>query len=167
MGEFMMGRIIAVLASGIIVSGCSTSLPSLDLFKSTPSTETLRVETNPPGAEVKSASGQSCRTPCQLTVQPGSDQSITLALNGYEPQTVALRQEAGDSGKLGPNPVVVELKTLTPVAAKKKRTAEKKARKPTATAAVATPTAPASSPPLAAPDAALAPANGYPWSTAR
>ena len=161
-----MRRIIAILACGIIVSGCSSALPSLDLFKSSPSTESLRVESNPPGAEVKSAAGQACRTPCELTVQPGSDQSITLSLNGYEPQTVALRQDGGDTRTLGPNPVFVELKTLAPVAAKKKKTAAKKTNKPTATAAAASPT-PASNPPPVVAEAAPALSNAYPWSTGR
>jgi hypothetical protein len=144
----------------------------MDFLKSSPRSESLRVESEPPGAEAKTTAGQSCRTPCELTVQPGSDQSITLALNGYQPQTVALRPESGDAGKLGPNPIYVELKTLAPVATKKKKTAAKKT-KPTTTAAVASPTTTAAAtvpPPSApAPEPALAPApaNSYPWSTGR
>jgi hypothetical protein len=167
-----MGRIIAILAWGFILTGCSSSLPSMDFLKSSPRSESLRVESEPPGAEAKTASGQSCRTPCELTVQPGSDQSITLALNGYQPQTVPLRPESGDAGKLGPNPVYVELKTLAPVATKKKKTAAKKNR-PTTTAAVAPPTAtaaatvPTPTPSVPASEPAPAPANSYPWSTAR
>ena len=86
----------------------------MDFFKSAPSTESLRVESEPPGAEAKTAAGQSCRTPCELTVQPGTDQSITLALNGYQPQTVSrCARKAGEhAGKLAPNPVFVELKTV-------------------------------------------------------
>jgi len=149
-------------------------LPSIDFFKSSPSTESLRVESEPAGAEAKTAAGQSCKTPCELKIQPGTDQSITLALNGYEPHTVALRQEGGDSGKLAPNPVFVELKSVAPVAAKKKKTVAKKPKpKPTTTAAVATPTttaaaAPsASTQPTAAPEPAPALNSSYPWSNPR
>jgi hypothetical protein len=46
-------------------------MPSLDFLKSSPQTEALAIETEPPGAEAKASTGQSCRTPCQLTVQPG------------------------------------------------------------------------------------------------
>ena len=164
-----MGRIIAILACGYMLSGCSSSLPSLDFFKSSPSTESLRVESEPPGAEAKTTSGQACKTPCELTVQPGTDQSITLALNGYQPHTVSLRQEGGDSGKLAPNPVFVELKSVAPVAKKKKVAAKKK---PTTTASVATPTATAAVAPMPAPAAPAAepapPANNsYPWSNPR
>jgi hypothetical protein len=172
LGVFTMGRIIAVLACSSILAGCSSSmLPSIDFFKSSPSTESLRVESEPPGAEAKTAAGQSCRTPCELKIQPGTDQSITLALNGYEPHTVALRQEGNDSGKLAPNPLFVELKTVPPVASKKKKTAAKK--KPTTTAAVATPTTTASAAPsaptqpAAAPEPAPAMNSSYPWSNPR
>ncbi len=143
----------------------------MDFFKSSPTTEALRIESDPPGAEAKTASGQSCKTPCELTVQPGSDQSVTLALNGYQPQTVALRTEGGDSGKLAPNPVFVELKAAAPAApAKKKKVAAKKPAKPTTTAAVATPTTTAAipaPPPAAAAEPAAAPSSAYPWPAAR
>jgi hypothetical protein len=169
-GVFIMGRIIAILASSCILAGCSSSmLPSIDFFKSSPSTESLRVESEPPGAEAKTVAGQSCRTPCELKVQPGTDQSITLALDGYQPHTVPL---TGDAGKLTPNPVYVELKTVAPAAAKKKKTVAKKPKpKPTTTAAVATPAAaaiaPAPTQPAAAPEPAPATNSSYPWSNPR
>ena len=83
-------------------------MPSLDFLKSSPQTDALAIETEPPGAEAKASTGQSCRTPCQLTVQPGGELSVTLALNGYQPQTVSIREAEGTS-KLAPNPVYVEL----------------------------------------------------------
>jgi hypothetical protein len=170
-----MGRVAAFLACGFILTGCSSSLPSLDFLKSGPSTEALRIESEPPGAEAKVASGQSCRTPCELKVQPGSDASVTLALAGYQPHTVSLRSEEGESGKIGPNPVYVELKKEPPVASKKKKVATRKPKPATTTtAAVVTPpattTASVPTPPPAAPAAepALAPGGGnYPWPTAR
>jgi hypothetical protein len=53
---------------------------NLDFMKSTPQAETLAIESEPPGAEAKTSIGQSCRTPCQLSVQPGREFSVTLAL---------------------------------------------------------------------------------------
>jgi len=72
--------------------------------------------------------GQSCRTPCQISVQPASEFSVTLALNGYQPQTVSVRPEAGGATaaapRLAPNPVHVDLQAVAPprkpVARKKK-----------------------------------------------
>lgn len=145
----------------------------MDFLKPGPSTEALRIESEPPGAEAKTASGQSCRTPCELNVQTGNDAAVTVALAGYKTQTVSLRpQEEG--GKLGPNPVYAELQKEAPAAAKKKKTAARKPSKPgtTTTAAVVTPTTTASVPTPApsAPAAEPAPAPGgtsYPWPTGR
>ena len=63
-----MSRVIAVAACGFILAACSMSMPSLDFFRSAPPTEVLRIESEPPGADARTAEGQSCRTPCELTV---------------------------------------------------------------------------------------------------
>ena len=121
----------------------------------------MRIKSDPPGAEAKVASGTSCRTPCELTVQPGSDTSITLTLAGYQPHTVSLRSDGGESGnKLTPNPVYAELQKAAPVPAKKKVAAKKK---PTTTAAVVPQNATAAvqtPPPAAAPAAEPPPSGG-------
>src|SRR5262245_43977549 len=92
--EAIMGRVIAVMACGFMLAACSTTMPSLDFMKSAPQAESLAIESEPPGAEAKTSLGQSCRTPCQLSVQPGSEFSVTLSLSGYQPQTVSVRPEA-------------------------------------------------------------------------
>ena len=164
-----MSRVIAVMACGFMLAACSTRMPSLDFMKSAPQAESLAIESEPPGAEAKTSLGQSCRTPCQLSVQPGSEFSVTFALSGYQPQTVSVRPEAEGATappRLRPNPVHVDLQAVTP----KKPIAKKK--KP-----VATPARPAASPPVAsaaptpapavapAPSASEAapPATNYPW----
>src|SRR2546430_11209861 len=128
-----MSRVIAVMACGFMPCGfmlaaCSTTMPSLDFMKSAPQAESLAIESEPPGAEAKPSLGQSCRTPCQLSVQPGSEFSVTLALSGYQPQTVSVRPEAGSptaaAPRLAPNPVHVDLQAVAPPkkpAAKKKK----------------------------------------------
>jgi len=70
-----------------------------------------------PGAKAKTSLGQSCRTPCQLSVHPGGGFSVTLALSGYQPQTVSVRPEAEgatDARRLAPNPVHVDLQAVAP-----------------------------------------------------
>jgi hypothetical protein len=42
-------------------------------MKSAPQSEMLAIESEPPGAEARTSLGQSCRTPCQLAVQPSSE----------------------------------------------------------------------------------------------
>src|SRR3989454_10270761 len=106
-----MSRVIAIMACGFMLTACSATMPSLslDFMKSAPQAESLAIESEPPGAEAKTSLGQSCRTPCQLSVQPGSEFSVTLALSGYQPQTVSVRPEAGSptaaAPRLPPNPV--------------------------------------------------------------
>jgi PEGA domain len=167
-----MSRVIAFLACGFTLAACSSSLPSMDFFKSSPTTEALRIESEPPGAEAKTTNGQSCRTPCELSVQSGTDLTVTVALNGYQPQTVPLRPESGNAGKLAPNPVYVDLQATPPVTPKKKKPAAKK-RKPATTAAATAPApAPSTTAAVPPPDTAPAPApvepsatstTSYPW----
>src|ERR1700756_5219424 len=118
-----MSRVIAVMACGFMpcafmLAACSTTMPSLDFMKSAPQAESLAIESKPPGAEAKTSLGKSCRTPCQLSVQPGSEFSVTLALSGYQPQTVSVRPEAGSptaaAPRLAPNPVHVDMQAVGP-----------------------------------------------------
>ena len=143
-----MTRVVAVAACSFALAACSMSMPSMDIFKSTPPTEVLRVESEPPGADARTSQGQSCRTPCELTVQSGTEMTVSFALNGYQPQTVQVRpdvapasySDTGTGGKLQPNPVYAELQSAKPPAKKKstptrKQTAQKSAPATAATSA--------------------------------
>jgi hypothetical protein len=171
-------RVIAVIAWGLMLAACSTTMPSLDFMKSAPQTETLVLESEPPGAEARTSLGQSCRTPCQLAVQPGSEFSVTLALSGYQPQTVPVRPEAQGASpatRLAPNPVHVNLQAVKPpkkpVAKKKTPVAATRpaASRPLASAAptpASTPAstaAPALTPTLSSTAEAAPSATNYPW----
>src|SRR5262245_61620955 len=90
----IMSRVIAIMACGFMLAACSATMPSLDFLKSTPQPEALAIESEPPGADAKTSLGESCRTPCKLSVQPCSEFSVTVALSGYQPQTVSVRPEA-------------------------------------------------------------------------
>jgi hypothetical protein len=114
-----MGRVLAILASGFVLAACSMSMPSMDFFKSGPATDVLRVESEPPGADARTSEGQSCRTPCELTVAVANDLTVTYSLNGYQLQTIQVRTDP-DGAKLQPNPVFAELQPFKPPAAKKK-----------------------------------------------
>jgi hypothetical protein len=162
-----MTRVIVVVACGFTVAACSgsASMPSLNFLSSSPPTEALRFESKPPGAEVKTSLGQTCRTPCELNVQVNPGLSATFALNGYQSQTISVRSEASgglSAHRLAPNPVHVELRPI-PVAPPAKKRIKKKA--PVAASHAKSPApasseaVPASSPTPAAP----APATNYPW----
>ncbi len=177
----IMSRVIAVMACGFMLAACSATMPSLDFLKSTPQPETLAIESEPAGAEAKTSLGESCRTPCKLSVQPGSEFSVTFALSGYQPQTVSVRPEtegAAAAPRLAPNPVHVDLRPAAPpkkLVAKKKKpdaSAARPAAPPPMASAAPTPAptaaptpapAPALAPAPSAPTEAAPSATNYPW----
>jgi hypothetical protein len=153
-------RIIAVLACGFALAACSMSMPSFDFFKSTPTTEVLRIESEPPGADARTSQGQTCRTPCELTVPTDSELAVTVQMSGYQPQTLPVHADGkGGDSRLQPNPVYVELQPAAPVKPARPAPAPKKK-----TSAVAPP-APRAQTQAAAPSNGAYPSSGqgYPW----
>jgi PEGA domain-containing protein len=151
-----MNRVVAMVACGFTLAACSASPVNLT---SSPPTQALRIESKPPGAEAKTSLGQSCRTPCELEVQAANEFSLTLALKGYQPQTVSVRKDEADSSKLAPNPIKVELQPEKKRAALKKKpaVAAKQAPAQSASAQPTQPPAPATAAPTAPwPEAAAA-----------
>jgi hypothetical protein len=168
--DLIMSRVIAVLACGFSVAACSGSMPNLNFFSSSPPTETVRFESEPPGAEVKISSGQACKTPCELSVQVAPELSAAFTLAGHQAQTVSLKSEPssgfGASPKLSPNPVYAELHALPAAPAKKRHKKPAVARAKPAAAPPVAAAAPATAvpPPMPATSAdAAASATNYPW----
>jgi hypothetical protein len=134
-----------------------------DSPKPVPAATTMQFESEPAGAEARTSSGQSCRTPCSMAVN-ASEFTVTFTLPGRQPQTVPVRVVAPAEGvdpnspdaqgpRLVPNPVFVELAPVAPPPARRKPAARQKP-KPAPRAA---PTA------MAPPPAAPAPAPASPW----
>ena len=115
-----MSKVIAVVACGLSVAACSASIP--DFFKSSPPKAALRFESVPTGAEVK-VSGQSCRTPCDLTLDV-AELSATFAHKGYQPQTIAVHSEKSAylaPPQFAPNPVHADLQRVGASAKRQQR----------------------------------------------
>jgi PEGA domain-containing protein len=149
-------RVIAAVGCGFALAACSMSMPSFDFFKSTPTTEVLRIESEPPGADARTSQGQTCRTPCELTVPTENELAVTVQMSGYQPQTLPVRADGrGGDIRLQPNPVYVELQPATPVKPAKPAPAPKKK-----TSAAAP--APRAQTQAAAPTSNGG-AGGYPW----
>ena len=145
-----MSKVIAVVACGLSVAACSASIP--DFLKSSPPQAALRFESVPAGAEVK-VSGQSCRTPCELTLNV-AELSATFAHKGYQPQTIAVRSESSvlSGASFVPNPVHADLEPVAGVA-------KKRAKKQTPVAASS------ENSPEAATDSSSAPGTSAPANT--
>jgi len=113
-----MYRVIAIAAAGFTLAACSSTPDwmSLDALKPAPIMDTVRLESTPPGADAKAASGETCRTPCALALPANTPTSITFTLNGYLPEAEDLQPIAASNGlpELRPNPVAVELTPAPP-----------------------------------------------------
>jgi PEGA domain len=146
-------RAIAVMAGGLSLAACSFAMPSMDFFSSKPTTAPLSIESNPPGADARISIGGTCRTPCSVSVPLGNEFSVTVALNGYTPETrmvrpVSAEASAGSPGAtalLDPNPLFVELKPTAPP--KPPPPPKKKRRRPIQAAAPAAEAPPPAAPP--------------------
>jgi len=169
-----MSRVIAFVACGFTLAACTASLPSMDFFRSAPPTETLRIESEPPGADARTSQGQNCRTPCELAVQP-AELTVTVALTGYQTQTIVVAPEGATSqqfgpnnppppgAKLAPNPVYAELQVAPPPLGTKKKPVRKK-KKVNTVATQAPPPAPAAAAaPAPVAEPAPAAATAFPW----
>jgi hypothetical protein len=107
-----MSRVIGFVVCGFTLAACSASVPSLDFLKSSSATTALRFESVPPGAEVK-VSGQTCRTPCELTLEV-AELSVTFTRRGYQQQTISVHSEGGllSAPQFSPNPVHADLRPV-------------------------------------------------------
>jgi hypothetical protein len=149
---------VAALAATSLTgcSGGSLSMPDwMSLKSSPPPPQTLQFESDPPGADVRTAQGQTCQTPCALNVPPES-QAVSFTKMGYLPQTVAVTISIPEHSmfespppNIQPNPVAVVLQPAGPPPKLKKPPLKRPhAHKPAAAApAAAAPAAGAPPPP--------------------
>jgi hypothetical protein len=157
----MIYRVLALIGSALALAACSSNSDwmNLDALKPGPSLDTVSLESEPPGAEAKASSGQTCRTPCALALPVDAASSVTFTLNGYQPETEKLEAitSTGEPPRLRPNPVVVELTPAAPTGAKKPAAKKPVAKKPAARPKPAAAAAPAPAPMTAAPAQASSP----------
>lgn len=102
--------------AGLALAGCSgtsSSLPSwLQTTPPPPPTQSLQLNSQPQGADVRTADGQTCKTPCTLAV-PVQTQTVSFAMNGFVPQSVPVQVAPGsDPAQLQPNPLLASLQAL-------------------------------------------------------
>jgi PEGA domain-containing protein len=169
-----MNRLIGVVACSLSLAACGSismpSMPSFDVFgsKSGPApasgTASVRVESEPPGADARTSGGQGCRTPCSLTVTAQGDFTVNFSLNGYQPQSVSARVVGPDDvrgdpdigagagePRIVPNPIFAALDPAPPPPPAQRR---KPPRRPRPAAQNAAPPPPGDAPP---PSSALTP----------
>src|SRR5262249_62301687 len=84
--------VVVAAAVGVSLTGCSSAQSS---SSSSEQLQMLKFESDPPGAEVRTTQGQTCKTPCAMPV-PSHEQPVTITKNNYVRQTVQVT--------LGPQP---------------------------------------------------------------
>jgi PEGA domain len=84
--------VVVAAVVGVSLTGCSSALSS---NSSSEQLQALKFESDPLGAEIRTTQGQTCKTPCELTV-PSHEQPVNIAKKDYLPQTVQVT--------LGPQP---------------------------------------------------------------
>ena len=96
-----MRKIIVVAAGlsvGLGLAGCSStslpSMPSFSGFKTEPQAVTVQFESLPVGAEAKVPSGQTCKTPCAMSVPAADGFSVTFSSPKYQSETVPVLVKA-------------------------------------------------------------------------
>ncbi len=118
-----MYRVIAVAGAALALAACSSNseIFKSDYFRNEPVLETVRFESEPPGAEAKTSTGQSCRTPCALALPGGKPFDVTFTLAGFQPsvEKVEIFAVGDGSTRLRPNPVLAELTPMAPPPKKK------------------------------------------------
>jgi len=126
-----VGLVVAATAAvmGVALAGCSSGMPDwmpsmpdwMSPSSAAPQLQTLRFESDPPGADIRTIQGQTCFTPCALAV-PAENQPITITKAGFVAQTVQVTVAAPPehsfwehpSPTLAPNPVQVVLQAVAP-----------------------------------------------------
>jgi PEGA domain len=152
-GSSFAARIVGVVATGLGLAACSFSMPSMDFFSSKPTTASLSIESNPPGADAKLSTGATCRTPCALTVSLASEFTVAISLTGYGTETRTVKPVAPEGSSTGaaaslldPNPLFVQLKPPPPpkgpLPKKRKRPIQSASPAPDAAPAVPAPAQP-------------------------
>jgi hypothetical protein len=117
--------IAAICGAGL--AGCSGFFPGPPLIP-------VEFQSTPSGAEARTSTGQSCKTPCSISVPaPDDDFTVSFTANNFQPLTIPLRitRTAGSAltppfTSINPNPVIAELQPMAPPPAR----ARKKPKKP-------------------------------------
>lgn len=62
----------------------------------------VQIQSDPPGADVRTSTGFTCTTPCTMTVGRKDEFSVSFSKAGYEPEQVDLKTRiAGDGAAAG------------------------------------------------------------------
>lgn len=121
----ILRSVIAIAVAGVALAGCSGFFPGAPSIP-------IEFQSTPSGTEARTSLGQSCVTPCSVSVPaPEDDFTVSFTRSGFEPATIPVHITRSVGGlmtppftTLNPSPVVAHLQPIAPPKrAKKKHTA--------------------------------------------
>jgi hypothetical protein len=133
---------VCAIAGALLLAGCGSWTPSLDFLPrslSSGANVSLTIESDPPGADVNTSLGASCRTPCMIPVPADRSFTVNYSLNGYVPQVIQVGPRGSTDAavdvaggvadiygtpamaEVAPNPVYAQLQPAPPPAPVRKR----------------------------------------------
>jgi hypothetical protein len=118
-------RVSVAAVLGCALAGCSGVASNLPISSLLPPPQTdaiVTIDSNPPGALASASNGGACQTPCALSTPVTDPFTVTYTLDGYLPQTVAVRPIPAEKTALvdltpptlEPNPVMAQLQPAPP-----------------------------------------------------
>lgn len=75
-------KIAAIAASCLLLSGCATIIRGTE--------QQVSINTNPVGAHIQFSTGQSCETPCTMTVKRNASLQLDISKQGCATQTATM-----------------------------------------------------------------------------
>jgi hypothetical protein len=81
----------------LALAGCESVL-------SVPSDQ-LALRTTPPGAEVKTSTGESCSTPCTLQLGQGTDLTVIVSKRGFKTERIELGDRCASTVDIALRPI--------------------------------------------------------------
>lgn len=88
-----MKKILCASALSLALAGCAT------ITRGT--TDQVQLQSSPSEARATTSMGQSCLTPCTLTMGRKDEFSVTFQKEGFEPQQVDVKTQVAGSGAAG------------------------------------------------------------------
>jgi hypothetical protein len=88
-----MRNLILASACALGLCGCAT------ITRGT--TDQVQLRSNPAEARATTSMGQSCMTPCTITVSRKDEFAVSFEKDGYEPQSVEVKTQVAGAGAAG------------------------------------------------------------------
>lgn len=85
-----MKRVVVFASIALALAGCATVTRGVS--------SQVQIQSEPPGADVRTSTGFTCVTPCTMTVGRKDEFTVSFAKAGYEPEQVDVKTRIAGEG---------------------------------------------------------------------